>query len=80
MKQSGILQTVKQVMRDNPTLTLRYDIQSACYAKRADECPTAVSHFTGDKKISLRRLAAGAVLLSAISLGLCISDLVNKKK
>ena len=80
MKQRGFLQTVKQVMRDNPTFTLRYDIQSALYAKKADECPTAVSHFAGDKKITLRRLAAGAVLLSAISLGLCISDFVNKKK
>lgn len=80
MKQSGFLGTVKQVMRDNPTFTLRYDIQSACYAKEKDEAPTAVSHYVGDKKISLRRLAAGAVLLSAISIGLCISDLVSKKK
>ena len=80
MKKNGFLGTVKRVMRDNPTLTLRYDIQTACYGKEKDECPTAVSHFAGDKKISLRRLAAGAVLLSAISLGLCVSDLMKKKK
>ena len=79
MKQRGFLATIKQVMCDNPTFTLRYDIQSACYAKEKAEAPSAVSHFVGDKKISLRRVAAGTVLVSAIAIGLCISDIVRKR-
>ena len=77
---SGFLATVKKLVVDNPTVYFRYDIQTSGYKKAKDADPSCCSRVTGKQKISLRRVAAGIAIVSAVTLGACVADLLEKKK
>ena len=80
MKKNGFLVTAKQLLKDNPTVCFHYDIQTSGYRKAKDEDPSCCSRVSGKQKISLRRVAAGIAIVSAVALAASVADLLEKKK
>ena len=80
MKQNGFLTAVKQVLHDDPTFTICYNIKTAYYDKAEDETPAANAAFAGDKRIGLNRLVATAAILASAAVMLRLTASRRKKK
>lgn len=79
MKNNGLLTAIKQVFKDDPTLTIHYDVKTAYYDKAEDETSAANAAFAGERKISLRRLVAGTVILASAAVLLRLSQACQKR-
>lgn len=79
MKQNCFWKAVGRVLRDDPTFVVQYDVKTACYSKAKDETPISSSALIGGGKIGLRRVVAGALIFSAVSLGFALAGLFEKK-